>query len=739
MKKLLVVESPTKARTLKRLLGKDFEVLATKGHIMDLPEKKLGVDIEHGFAPRYVLVKGKAKLVKEIQQAAAKSNDVFIGSDPDREGEAIAYHIAQKIKEKVDIEPHRVLFYEITREEVLRALRESNSIDMKKVSAQMARRILDRLVGYQVSPLLWKSIHRGLSAGRVQTVALRLVCEREKEIQSHIPKKFFLIIAEFEKDGVKFQAKLTKWKGKPLTKIEDEKLVKEILEVLRGKESVVLRVTTRKRKIPSPPPLKTSTLQQEASNRWGFSPKKTMMLAQKLYEGVELEEGSVGLITYMRTDSVRMADKAVKQARNLIKKSYPEGYLPQKAKVYKDKATSQGAHEAIRPTDFERKPENLKLSPDLLKIYGIIWRRALASQMSDAIQNIEVVSIRIGDAEFVAEGRKLLFDGFFRLLGGQPKDEILPTLKKDEVLSLLGFKVDERETEPPPRYTEASLIKTLEAKGVGRPSTYAPMVSTLYERKYIVKRNRVIKPTELGMLVYEILIPRFPRLFEVKFTANMEKELDLVESGEKDWQEILTSFYKWFSELVEKVRGEVKEIKKSTTEETEEKCPLCGSPLVVKWGRYGKFLACSNWPKCKYTRPLKQEIREDVRCPICNKPMVVRTGKNGRFLACIDYPRCKGTRPLTTGIKCPECGVGEIVERQSKKGRIFYACSNYPECKFTLPYKPVEIKCPNCGYEILMEIKRKGGTVYRCPSCKKTFTPEEIGIEEKSLSNEKEN
>ncbi len=731
MKKLLVVESPTKARTLKKMLGREFEVLATKGHIMDLPKRALGVDIENDFKPKYVLVPNKKKLVKEIQEAAKKSKEVYIGSDPDREGEAIAYHIDQKIKEKTNIETHRVLFYEITREAVRRALNESNSIDMNKVYAQMARRILDRLVGYKVSPLLWKSVHRGLSAGRVQTVALRLVCEREREIESHVPKKFYILFVEFEKDGIKFKAKLKKWKGKKLDKIDSKEEAKRIKKSLEGKRAKVSNITKRKKRIPPLPPLKTSTLQQEASTRWGFSPKRTMMLAQRLYEGVELKEGTTGLITYMRTDSVRMAEKAIDEARNLIKGEFPKEYLPQKPRVFKEKGTVQGAHEAIRPTDFNRKPDRIELPSDLKKIYEIVWKRALASQMAEAIQEIRKVNIQIGEAEFEAEAKELVFDGFYRVMGTRPKDEKLPKLKKGEMLDLLKFQIVEKQTEPPPRYTEASLIKTLEAKGVGRPSTYAPMVSTLYERKYIVKvKNRVIKPTELGMLVYDILIPRFPNLFQVKFTAEMEKDLDKIENGEKDWKEILTSFYQWFSKLVERVSKEVKDIKKSTREETEEICPLCGSPLLIKWGRFGKFLACSNFPSCRYTRPLDQEIREDIRCPICGKPMAVRSGKGGRFFACIDYPKCKGIRPYSTGIKCPECGKGELIERRSKKGIVFFSCSNYPECKFTLSNMPVEVKCPNCGFPVLEEVKKGRVTYYRCSKCKKTFNPKAFKKEE---------
>jgi DNA topoisomerase-1 len=726
-RKLLVVESPTKAKTLKRYLDRDFVVLASKGHIKDLPENRLGVDIERGFLPKYILLKEKKPQVKEIVNAAKKSSIVYLGSDPDREGEAIAFHIAEEIKKAANPDIKRVLFFEITREEVRRAISEPGEIDINKVYAQQARRVLDRLVGYKVSPLLWKVISKGLSAGRVQTVALRLLCERERAILAFKPEKYYVIHAIFEKDGIRFKAVLKRYKDKRIERIKDKDEALKIVEALKNSEFEVVSYKETVKRVSPPPPLKTSTLQQEASNRFNFSSKRTMLLAQELYEGVDLPDGRRGLITYMRTDSVRIADKAIHSIRKLIGEKFESRYLPPKPRIYRDKGPVQGAHEAIRPTDVQRTPEDLKpfLRDDLLKIYTVIWKRAVASQVKEAEFNQRDVVLRAQDYDFESSGKTLIFDGFYKILGEPPKDNPIPKLERGEILKPVDINIEEKTTEPPRRYTEATLIRELESKGVGRPSTYAPTISTLFERKYVVREKAFLKPTELGMLVYDILIPRFPGLFDVSFTAKMEEELDKVEEGKLSWQELLEKFYENFKRELEEVENKIAEIKRETEEETGEKCPICGSSLIVKWGRYGKFLACSNFPDCKYSRPLKNEIVEGEKCPNCGKEMVIRAGKTGRFLVCIDYPKCKGVKPLSTGVKCPECG-GDLIERRNRKGQVFYACSNYPDCKFTLSEKPLSTPCPECNYPLLVEVKRGRFRHLRCPSCRKTFKEKDI-------------
>ena len=515
---------------------------------------------------------------------------------------------------------------------------------------------------------------------------------------------------------------MRKYKDKKVDRIKNKEDADKIPNELRDTLFGVINFKESKKKVTPPPPLKTSTLQQEASNRFNFSSKKTMLLAQELYEGVDLPDGRRGLVTYMRTDSVRIADKAINSIRKLIRDKFDASYLPLKGRIYKDKGPIQGAHEAIRPTDVERTPEELKsfLKEDLLKIYSLIWKRAVASQMKEAEFIQRDVSLEARNYVFEGSGRTLIFDGFYRVLGEPPKDVTIPQLETGEKLKPVELKVEEKTTEPPKRYTEATLIRELESKGVGRPSTYAPTISTLFERKYIVKERSFLKPTELGMLVYDILIPRFPELFDVSFTAKMEEELDKVEEGELSWQKLLENFYKDFRKELEEVENKIAEIKKETIEKTTEKCPICGGTLVVKWGKYGKFIACSNFPECKYSRPLENEVKEGEKCPECDKEMVIRTGRTGRFLVCIDYPKCQGMKPLSTGVKCPECG-GELIERKNRKGQVFYACSNYPDCKFTLSNNPIDIVCPECGYPLLVESKRGKIIFLKCPECKKFF------------------
>ncbi len=676
-KKLLIVESPTKAKTIKKYLGRNFEVIASKGHVKDLPKSRLGVDIDNDFEPHYITIKGKSEVLKKLKQRAVKSSEVYIGSDPDREGEAIAYHVAQEIKKVGQDNIKRVLFYEITKDAVKKAIKEPQEIDMRKVEAQIARRILDRLVGYKISPLLWKSVRKGLSAGRVQTVALRLLVEREKEIQAFKPQKYWKLFVYFEKDGIIFKAQLP-------DKIEDEKEARKLEQMAKNGVFEVVSFNKSKKHISPPPPFKTSTMQQDAANELGYSSRQTMRIAQQLYEGVELQDGNmIGLITYMRTDSVRMADKAIEQARKLIKQAFGEPYIPPRPHKFKDKSSAvQGAHEAIRPTNFEITPDSLppSIEKHLSRLYSLIWRRALASQMKEAEVEVKNLKLKHDKITLTAEGKKILFDGFYRIYGRKPQDIDLPEFSPGEKLRPIKVELEERETEPPKRYTEASLIRALEAKGIGRPSTYAPTIATLFDREYVVKEGKALKPTELGMLVADLLIPRFPELFDVGFTAKMEEELDKIEEGQKTRLQLLKEFYERFSEELEKVESQIDEMRQQSVQVLDEKCPICGRPLVVRWGRYGKFIACSGYPECKYTRPIFDVVE---------------------------------------GVKCPKCG-SDIIRRRSKKGRIYYACSN-PKCDFYLFQEPVGVKCPKCGYPLMVKVRKGRGKnskfILRCPQC----------------------
>ncbi len=675
-KKLLVVESPTKAKTIKKYLGRGFEVVASKGHIKDLPKSRLGVDIEHGFEPHYITIKGKSDIIKKLKKLAARASEVYIGSDPDREGEAIAYHVAQEVQKAGQNNVKRVLFYEITKDAVKKAIKEPQEIDMKKVEAQIARRVLDRLVGYKISPLLWKSVRKGLSAGRVQTVALRLLVEREKEIQAFKPQKYWKLYVYFEKDGVRFKAQLP-------DRIEDREKAEKLKEFAAKSEFRVVAYSKNVKSVSPPPPFKTSTMQQDASNELGFTSRQTMRIAQQLYEGVELPGvGMTGLITYMRTDSVRMADKAVNQAREVIREIFGEEYLPPTPRKFKDKSSAvQGAHEAIRPTDFTVTPESVSaIEKPLQRLYSLIWRRATASQMADARVEVRNVKLQSGELTLVAEGKELVFEGFYRIYGRKPQNVKLPDFSTGETLKPVKVELEERETEPPKRYTEASLIRALEAKGIGRPSTYAPTIATLLDREYVVKEGRALKPTDLGILVADLLIPRFPELFDIGFTARMEEELDKIEEGQKTRLDLLREFYEKFSKELEKVESQIQEMRQQSVQVLDEKCPVCGRPLVIRWGRYGKFIACSGYPECKYTRPIFDVVE---------------------------------------GVKCPKCG-SDIIRRKSKRGRIYYACSN-PECDFYLFNEPVGVKCPKCGYPLMVKVRKGRGKnsklILRCPEC----------------------
>ncbi len=721
-KKLLIVESPTKARSINKMIGNGFKVIASVGHIKDLPPKELGVNIEKGFVPKYVTIRGKSKVIKQLKEESKKSDEIYIATDPDREGEAIANHIAEVIGKKKH--PKRVLFYEITKKGIKEGLSNPRDIDKNLVFAQQARRVLDRLVGYKISPVLWKVITGGLSAGRVQSVALKLLCDREKKIINFKPEEYWIVKAKLEKENV-FTVTLEKKNGKKYRPSREDEAKKVKYELLNG-EFVVKKFTEKKRKVSPQPPYITSTLEQDASRFLGFTPKKTMMIAQQLFEGVEINGNPVGLITYMRTDSVRLSDDAIKMARTFISDNFSDEYLPKSKRVYKSSSTSQGAHEAIRPTSIEYEPDTIKdyLTRDQYRLYKMIWNRFIASQMTDALYSDRIVEIENG--VYLLKGKKSvnIFDGYMHVYrykeengDDKEKDDTgdIPKLIEGEKLPCKGIDLKQEFTKPPARYTEASLIKELESKGVGRPSTYATIISTLYDRKYIERvEKRKIKPTELGMTVNDILEKYFSKIINVDFTANMENELDKIERGEADYLSVIKELYNPLNNILENIdtKQMKNDMQKEMNKDTNFVCEKCGSPMVIKWGRYGKFLACSNYPKCKNTKPLPEdEEKIDKKCPQCGAPLVVKQSRYGRFIGCSNYPKCKYTEPYTIGIKCPECE-GEIVERRDKRGRIYYTCSN-SDCKLYLTSKPVEKKCPSCGYPIMIEMSKH----YKCPKC----------------------
>jgi DNA topoisomerase-1 len=737
-KYIIIVESPTKARTLGRFLGKEYSVLSSLGHVKDLPKSKLGVDVVNGFSPQYITIRGKGKILKQLKTAAKEADRIYIATDPDREGEAIAQHIAEEIGDGEKIQ--RVLVHEITKEGILEALKHPGEIDRHKVESQQARRILDRLVGYEVSPALWKAIRRGLSAGRVQTVALRILCEREEEVEKFKEEEYWSILAqlrstkqESQSDG--FEAKLSKIDNQKAERIQPEEAVK-IEEELRKLPFIVDKFQRKQRKTNPYPPFITSTLQQEASRRLRFSASQTMRIAQQLYEGVELgDEGSVGLITYMRTDSVRVSQKALDMVRKYVQMNIGPTYLPSKPFFYKSKKTAQEAHEAIRPTDLTRTPDNMKpfLKPEHAKLYRLIWERFVASQMSPAVSDTAEAGIKAGPRyELVAKGSSIKFDGFMRVYPMQVKEEdeglqkSLPELDVEEALTLIDLAKKQHFTKPPPRYTEATLVRELESKGIGRPSTYAPTLSTILDRGYVEKQERSLIPTDLGRMVNNVLVPHFPDVFAVQFTAQMEDELDKVESGEMKWVDVLRDFYPPFEKKLIEFRKISQKLRESLQEKTDINCEKCGNPMVIKLGRYGKFLACSNYPECKNTKPLESEVEEtDEVCSKCGKAMVIKQGKFGRFLACSTYPDCDFTKPLSIGVKCPEDN-GNLVERRTRKGRIFYGCINYPKCRFAMWNKPISKSCPSCNAPLLVEKSGKRGDYHYCIKCKTKFPVAEV-------------
>ncbi len=725
MSNLIIVESPAKARTISNFLGKGYKVVASKGHIRDLPKSTFGITIEDDgtFVPKYSIPKEAAATVKELKKLAKEADTVYIATDEDREGEAIGYHIAKAIGKKPESLP-RIVFHEITKSAITHALENPRTIDMNSVDAQQTRRLLDRIVGYKLSPLLASKIQKGLSAGRVQSAALKIVVDREREIKAFKPEEYWSIDAVFEKN---IEAAIYSYEGKKIEKMtlksEDEALL--IVDSANAESFKVTSIETSRRKSKNPPPFMTSTLQQTASTQLGFSPKKTMMVAQKLYEGVKTDQGVMGLITYMRTDSLNLAKEAISGAREYIKEQYGERYLPSKPKYYSSKSKgAQEAHEAIRPTRIDFSPELAAkyLSADELKLYRLIYNRFLACQMTEAEFETQTIMIAGERSVFKATGRKMLFDGFYKVAGYNEQDKLLPELKKDQTVSLDDIRAQQHFTEPPARYNEASLIKKLESLGIGRPSTYAPTITILQTRKYIEIEKKRIHPTEIAFTVIEMLEKHFPEIVDSGFTSKMEETLDLIAEHKADWQKVLADFYAPFMEKIEKGKKEIKSLKTATP--TGEKCPQCGHELVLRKGRYGEFIACSNFPKCKYTKDPNAKEEEkaettDEVCDKCGSPMVVKNGRRGKFLACSAYPKCKNTKPLIPpkelDVPCPECG-GKLIERQGRRG-VFYGCDNYPKCKFIANFEPVDKKCPECGY--LMGIKHlKGGDVYECFKCK---------------------
>ncbi len=744
---LVVVESPAKAKTIKKYLGDGYTVKASVGHILDLPKSKIGIDIEDGFKPTYEVIQGKQKVLAEIKAAAKISSRVLLATDPDREGEAIAWHIADQIGNKVPSQ--RVLFNEITKKAIQEAIQNPLELNSNKYDAQQARRVLDRLVGYQISPILWKKVRRGLSAGRVQSVAVRLVVEREEEIKKFVSVEYWSIEADLKAAlPPQFRGKLIKVDGEKI-EIGTEAVARPLAEEIQQKPFVVATVEKKERRRNPPPPFITSKLQQDASTRLGFSPKKTMTLSQRLYEGVELgEEGQTALITYMRTDSVRLSPDAITSAREYVTGKYGKEYLPADPIQYKTKKSAQDAHEAIRPTSLEYTPERVApfLERDMLRLYELIWNRFLACQMVPAVFDQTTADIAAGRATFRASGQILKFAGYLSVYGqvaevdkieeaGAEKMEgsddekgdenkTLPQLEEGQTLELVKLLPDQHFTQPPPRFSEASLVKEMEERGIGRPSTYAAILSTIQDKEYVEKKENRLWPTELGKLVTELLLVSFPSVMDVQFTARMEDELDDVEDGKIGWVAVLGEFYEPFKKTLAVAEEQMRDVKREE-HPTDLKCEKCGSPMVIKWGRMGRFLACQGYPECKNTTDFiekdgKIEIVKDLPtdevCPTCGKPMVNKRGRFGRFLACSDYPACKTTKPVTLkGIVCPDDG-GGLAERKTRFGKSFFGCVNYPACKFASWDRPLPEKCPQCSRPFLVaKYSKKDGAYIACP------------------------
>jgi len=797
-KSLVIVESPAKARTINKFLGRNYLVKASMGHVRDLPVKSLAVDVEHDFTPRFEVVRGREKILADLKRAAKTSDAVFLAADPDREGEAICWHLAEELK-RLKRPIHRVMFNEITKRAVQEAFAHPGRIDQRKVDAQQARRILDRLVGYQISPLLWDKVRRGLSAGRVQSVALRLVVDREKEIRAFVPEEYWTITGQFARPdgiGAEFPARLARVNGEKASipsQREADRILAD-LEPLREQFRVASLVRKEKRRNPVPP-FTTSKLQQEAARKLRFTARKTMQVAQQLYEGIEVgDEGAVGLITYMRTDSTRVSAEAQAEARRFIGERYGAEFLPDKPPRYRSGKGAQEAHEAIRPTSVLREPGRLAsfLTREQLALYTLIWNRFVASQMRPALFDTTTADITAGRYTFRASGQQMTFPGFMQVYvegrdegarddsarGGEPEAEgdeerSLPPLEEGLALLCRGVTPEQHFTQPPPRYGEATLVKELEERGIGRPSTYAAILGVIQNRDYVVKENGRFKPTELGEIVVDLLVESFPRILDPGFTAQMETKLDEIEEGKADWLEAMRKFYGAFTRWLEQARHKMRNVK-AMEEPTDQVCEKCGRSMVIKWGRFGKFLACSGYPECKNTKELSgngnggaagtngqgeavaegqpcencgkpmvlkrgrfgpflacsgyPECRTVVRigkaalpppeptdqaCDKCGAPMVIRTGRYGRFLSCSTYPTCKNIKPIPIGVNCPRCGA-PLTARRTKRGRTFYGCSAYPKCDYTLWDRPLPEPCPACRASFLVEKRSKTGATIAC-------------------------
>lgn len=727
-KHLVVVESPAKAKTIERILGPDYKVMASMGHLRDLPKRTMGVDIENGFTPEYVNSTDRANVIKDLQKAANQCCDILLATDPDREGEAISWHLSKLL----DVNPEdkvRIAFHEITPPAIREAIQDPEPIDLDRVDAQQARRVLDRLVGYKLSPWLWRQVYRGLSAGRVQSVATRLICEREEEIRAFVPVEYWSIEATYKTEKKEsFKAKLTQIDGKD-AELHNGEETDAAVKGIEGKEAEVTAVTKSRKQRKTKPPYTTSTMQQDAVNKLNFSSKKTMMLAQNLYEGVEIPgHGHVGLITYMRTDSTRISDEMIKQVRPYISETYGEDYLPAKPNVFSKSKEAQDAHEAIRPTSLSFPPSALTgiLSRDQLRLYTLIWNRFIASQMAPQIQQSTSATLQCGIYTLKATGVHVLFDGFTIMQPSKKKDseesDFLPPLKKGDIVKNTKVNGEQHFTAPPPRYTEASLIKTLEEKGIGRPSTYAPILDTIQKRRYVTKENKQFVPTEVGFKVTELLKKYFEGIINVDFTANLENWLDKIAEGKATYKKVMTDFYKVFAAELESANVEAEKDKKENQEVSDVTCEKCGAKMIVKMGRYGKYLACPNYPNCKNIKPYSlaegPEEVSDVKCDACGTLMVYRTGPYGRYLKC---PSCGANKAIVidTGIVCPKCHEGHMVQRRSHRGRVFYGCSRYPKCDMALWNEPINQFCETCGAIMTKKTYKTGKEVISCsnPDC----------------------
>lgn len=734
---LVIVESPAKAKTISKFLGKGYTVRASMGHVRDLPKSQMGIDIQHHFEPTYAVSMDKRKVITELKGLLKKSSKLWIATDEDREGEAIGWHLIEALKVDPKKTPiQRIVFHEITEGAIKDALKNPRQIDQDLVDAQQARRVLDRLVGYELSPLLWKKIRYGLSAGRVQSVAVRLIVEREREIRAFKPEEYWTITAQFLKGKEMFEAQLAKFKGKEL-KIKSEKEAQEILKALEKAFYKVIKIEEKDVRRSPAPPFITSTLQQEASRKLGFSVNRTMRIAQQLYEGVEHHKGTTGLITYMRTDSVNLSQVALKQAKEFIIEEFGKEYALVEPRYYKGKKGAQEAHEAIRPVDLSLKPEDVKthLDKDQFRLYELIWKRTIACQMAEA--KLKALGVDIDASHggksteylFRSTGQTIVFPGFMRAYvegSDHPEEELanqeklLPVLEEGDQLNCKELVPLQHFTKPPARYTEASLVKKLEAEGIGRPSTYAPTITTIITRGYVEKEAKQLKPTDLGEVVTDMLMKHFADIVDYKFTAEMEESLDQIAEGKKKWEPVISEFYGPFHKNVEQKEETLKKEDIVNLEKTDEKCEKCGSPMIVKLGRFGKFLSCSNYPECKNAKPLQggapvEKTPEQIelekklagkKCDKCGSPMEVKHGRYGDFLGCSGYPKCKNIQPIVkpTGVKCPKCGKGQLIERRARKtGKVFYGCSNYPKCKNAVWDKPTGNLCKKCKGLMVMK------------------------------------